>query len=105
MQGLILYTIEADDCLNGVYTNDGHATPGTICNEIAKRRPGTGRGDRLEGIYECVFFENTVSHSLLLTINKRGRTYEFTWGDPAAPNFEGIGYIMNDRQVVVRYWD
>lgn len=104
MNGLILYSIEHDGCLNGVYTNDGGRSP-ELCNEIAKRRHGTNGHDRLSGTYDCMFFEPRNSHSLMLTIEMWRDTYYFIWGDLTAPNFIGIGYIMNDTQVVVRYRD
>lgn len=104
MTGLILYSIELNGCLNGVYTNDSGSMP-EICTETAKRRTGTGDGDMLSGTYDCMFFEPTSTHKTILTIECVRDTFYFIWGDLTAPTFIGVGYIMNQTQAVVRYHD
>lgn len=103
VSGLVLYDIELDGCLNGVYTND-HAA-GLIYNEIARRRPDSPDGD-LSGIYDCFYFdENNSRNNAVLTISRIGRTYHLEWRTDSRIIFNGVGYIMNEKQLVVHYWD
>ncbi len=110
VQGIILYNIELDGCLNGVYTNDYN--DGIIFNEVAKLRPDS-RNDRdsssgITGTYDCFYFDkpslrNNTELKIKLAQGMKGR-YEFVWRDERnRVIFEGVGYIMNQRQIAVHY--
>lgn len=103
--GIALYEIELDSCLNGVYTNeylDGH-----ICNEIAKMNKAK-KGDEVTGDYRCFYFDESKSRfdaKLSISKNESVGTYEFIWTDlDGNIEFKGIGYKMNQRQIAVHYW-
>ena len=104
--GIVLYTIESDGCLNGVYTNDDLG--GEIFTETAKRRtPSTA--DRISGTYDAFYFDrDTLRNNARLTISPiPGATnrYTFIWRRARAntDTFVGEGYIMNNKQVAVAY--
>ena len=103
--GIVLYNIELDGCLNGVYTNDH--VDGDIFNEIARRHTNIGEDD-LSGIYDCFYFDiNNSRIDAELTIgikSNKNRTYAFSWEVKGKIIFEGIGYRMNEKQVAVHYW-
>jgi hypothetical protein len=107
-KGIVLYTIESNGCLNGVYTNDDLG--GVIFTETAKRQPTTADAvDRISGTYDAFYFDrNTLRNNTRLIIsNIPGaiNRYTFTWRTIGATTdaFVGEGYIMNDRQVAVAY--
>lgn len=110
-EGIILFQIEKNGCLNGVYTNKGQ--DGVIYNEIARHIDAPKIQDpskelALEGKYDTVYFDNGNKHfQLYLEIDllpeKKG-TYTFVWTDKKGKKiFEGIGYKMNEHQMVVHY--
>ena len=105
-KGIRLYTIESDECLNGVFINEH--TPGRTCNEILKLKKQKGK-DKICGEYICAFVgeninvtDRTSEYTIIIDrkveITKVGSFYEFKW-----ENFKGYGYKMNDRQIVVHY--
>ena len=100
--GIVLYNIENDDCLNGVWINPD--SKNVIRNEIAKRiRKGK---DGIDGSYLCSYIEwRNVIVNGTLEITLRSGYYEFYWTDNSDPknNFEGNGYRMNDKQIAVYY--
>lgn len=106
--GLILYTIELDGCLNGVYTNN--KADGLVSNEIAKRKDTytITDEDAISGNYDSVYIisSNSISHvNLRIGIeNGTKRTYLFDWIENGKSIFNGRGYKINDRQIIVHYW-
>jgi len=62
--GIVLYDIELNGCLNGVYTNM-EAPAGVIYNEIARKRVDPKKTENevggveleIEGIYDCQYFD------------------------------------------------
>jgi hypothetical protein len=103
--GIALYSLEDDGCLNGVFTND--ELDGEINNEIAKLHTELGEDDDLCGIYHCFFFDRPeLRNNCELTIDLvpgKEQTYSFTWESEGSVIFSGIGYRMNEKQVVVHY--
>ena len=103
--GVVLYNMESDGCLNGVYTNNN--INGLIFNEIARRTAGIDNS--IQGDYICSYIDNgNVLHEATLSIAETNttlnRTYKFTWKDTKGKKiFEGIGFIMNEKQVAVYY--
>lgn len=106
-EGIILYNIEKDGCLNGVYTNEHKTVNGEIYNEISRIKKNTKPGkDGISGIYDCFYFElqNFPFNAELEIKFKIGNVYEFIWRDlNGTPIHTGVGYKMNDKQIVAHY--
>jgi len=105
-KGIVLYEIELNGCLNGVYTNDG--CDGLIYNEIATKH-SPFENDDIAGTYDCSYFEdNNMRKDVELSITrkkKKARIFDFKWSMKGRVLFEGIGFKMNNRQVAVTYWE
>lgn len=104
--GIVLYNIEADGCLNGVYTNEW--SDGEIFNEIARMKlPNVNNA--IVGIYDCVYFDQKnvrENADLRISLIKgKNKTFEFVWEIKGKIVFEGIGYLMNEKQLSVQYWE
>ncbi|MBS1596392.1 MAG: hypothetical protein JST90_18920 [Bacteroidetes bacterium] len=103
--GIILYDIQRDGCLNGVYTNLG--IHGEVFNEVCRKQKGQPQG--LCGRYDCMWFdlnnERISDRELNVTprINAPG-IFEFEWVVGGKVNFVGIGYQMNYKQIALTYW-
>jgi hypothetical protein len=107
-KGIILYSIELDGCLNGVYTNED--ADGEIFNEVAiKKKNDEVNEDHLVGSYDCFYFENgNAGTTAILNVKKTAiNMYDFKWTatSPQGASFTGIGYKMNEKQIAVRYED
>jgi hypothetical protein len=102
-EGTELYTIENDGSLNGAYTNI--TINGQIFKETA-RRTSIGDTDRIAGEYSSSWEERDGRHSgtLKITLSPSGE-YDFVWRDSNEKVYRGVGYIMNDSQISVSYWD
>jgi hypothetical protein len=110
--GIILYDIEMDDCLNGVYTNipDG----GVILNECCRKKTDSPKieSDRIIGHYASHWFDmdsNPVNGTLEITNHsykeeKQLKVYSFLWKEGSNIVFRGVGYKMNHNQIAVTYW-
>ena len=111
--GIVLYDIQMNGCLNGVYTNE--LALGVIYNEIARKQEKfikpTDVPDKwdIEGEYDCMWFDELNSQeSCVLKISRNGSStsiYTVEWLETKTrnPRFTGVGYLMNPRQFVVRY--
>lgn len=98
-KGLILYNIEKDGCLNGVYTNE--YCKGEIWNEILKKKT---KDDDICGEYLCAYSEGKKIINDTLEIKKHENnngSYNFEWGK----YFTGYGYKINDHQIIVHYYE
>jgi hypothetical protein len=106
-KGIVLYEIEMNGCLNGVYTNE-RAGPngGEIFNEIARlpQAPNDWPCD-LSGTYDCFYFDLANERGNgTLQITSTGNIHRLMWRNMhGVPLFEGDGYCMNARQLAVRY--
>jgi hypothetical protein len=106
--GIILYDIELDGRLNGVYTN--YFNQGCINNEILRPQKVSDKlncHSDIDGPYDCSFFDvNYAQISCELQIKLIAmNSYSFEWKDKDCRNiFEGVGYKMNNRQIAVHYW-
>lgn len=101
-EGIILYNIELDNCLNGVFTN--YYLDGTIFNEIAKKRECS---NGIVGVYDCFYFDiidrkNDVELQISIDKSKQN-TFLFEWRNEKTLLFKGIGYKMNEKQIAVHY--
>lgn len=103
-KGIILYDIEMDGCLNGVFTNENANPAGTIYNEIAKRTDGKRIEDGIEGNYVCswVDLNNERVNGLLNITEDPVGLFTFIWTSTHG-NFTGTGFQMNRRQIAVHY--
>jgi hypothetical protein len=103
-RGIVMYSIEGDGCLNGVFTNPGAF--GRILNEVARRRGGPLA--TLEGDYDCFYFDSDDSRNdctLTISIDPTTRQFTLRWiGLDGVTWFEGRGFRMNDRTLVAHYW-
>lgn len=105
--GVCLYTIELDGCLNGLFTNEG--ARGKVFNEICRKRPVDPPRETPMGTYDSVYLdEEGNSNFLELTISafeNIPNVLQFEWRNRDNGNllFEGKGYLISPRQVVVRY--
>lgn len=101
--GIILYSIERNGCLNGLYTHED--LHGRIFNEIARKKNGK---IGIEGIYACAYFEveeQDEATLAFLKISKRpnSRILDFVWASDGKEKFTGVGYQMSKRQISVNY--
>lgn len=108
LKGMVLYDLQLDGGLTGVYTNNHPTTSGNILTESATLRSAQGglRGDgRME--YRCNWLEqNGVSVAGILIFDIRNGMISAKWtidGD-LQPTFEGYGFQMNDKQIAISYW-
>ena len=105
---MILYTIEKDGCLSGIYTNEHQNGPGKISGETARKKDDSSLPTNLEGIYDSVFFEhgNPNAEQCELEIDCKNIPFTLAWKKPNAkqPLWEGYGYKMRDNLLVVHYW-
>lgn len=107
-EGIILYNIELNGCLNGVYTNEDKTVVGEVYNEISRLKMTSQLGlDGVSGRYDCFYFDLNnfrVEAELEITLIS-GNMYEFYWWNLHGKKiFQGIGYKMNERQVAAHYW-
>lgn len=105
-RGIILYNIELNGNLNGVYTNNHKDKKGEILNEIAKLRTRT-ETDSIVEIYDCVYFEdNSERISCTLTFTITNGIINAVWQpvDKDKPLYRGEGFKMNDHQIAIAYW-
>ena len=109
-RGIVLYNVELDESLNGVYANEQGNFAGRIFNEIARKdvaNPG------LIGTYDCTYFEpgtarRNKARRAILTISQAPHgpnVFEFVWssGRRGRQMYKGIGYRMNQNQIAVHY--
>jgi hypothetical protein len=101
--GLIIYDIQLNGGLSGIYTNE--LEDGNINLEIATKISG---GSGIEGTYHSIYSQGGVSifeAALEITLKtNRKNTLKFIWTHNKSTIFEGIGYLMNQTQIAVHYW-
>ncbi|MBS1686869.1 MAG: hypothetical protein JSS76_19180 [Bacteroidetes bacterium] len=106
VMGIAMYDIHADGCLQGLYTNYGE--DGLVYNEISRKSDGTSA---LLGEYVCMWFDvkNAPISNMTLEIcmaHGKSQTYFVKLkNEKGGVNFCGIGYKMNDKQLVISYWN
>jgi len=108
-EGIEIYNIELDGCLNGVYTNEHKKVGCEIHNEIARiKQRDESDPQGISGTYDCFYFDyRNARVDALLKITNSGRAYSFEWRDVKNNKllFEGYGYKMNEKQLAVHYWE
>lgn len=106
-RGIVLYNIELNGNLNGVYTNNHPITNGRIFTETARLRDNTLVEQGTEVIvYDCFYFDVNESVECTLTFRITNRIIDAFWQLPnqTAPIFTGQGFQMNERQIAISYW-
>lgn len=107
-KGIVMYNIELDGNLNGVYTNNHPALSGRILTETARVRadsqPYNGEDGRF--VYDSVYIDvdnSSVNCELVFTI--QNRIIDAVWSLPnGRVIFRGQGFQMNERQIAISYW-
>lgn len=108
LRGIILYDIQLNGDLNGVYTNN--LTPNAdLYTETARLLEFTGdfrtNGTR---IYDCFYFDaeaGRVNARLEFEINNGIINASWIIDGNEEPAFVGQGYQMNERQIAIAYTD
>ncbi|MDI1256625.1 MAG: hypothetical protein PSV16_11045 [Flavobacterium sp.] len=105
--GIILYEIERNGNLNGVYTNNHPFTNSRIFTETATLRGEVSFEGEIETrIYDCFYFD-AVDGATNCTLIFRiiNGIYQGQWiFDNGDVIFIGEGFQMNDRQIAISYW-
>lgn len=105
--GIILYNIQRDGNLSGVYTNI--PSRGRINLEILTRMPNINSNNNFEiiGEYQSMYFQGEERFAdvwCLITREVGENIFRFLWRQNDIVIFEGIGYQMNNNQIAVNYW-
>lgn len=104
-RGIVLYNIERNGNLNGIYTNN--RIIGTqIFTETARLVDDTlVEGETQVHVYDSFYFDFAKRVNCLLTLRITNGIYRAQWqlldGNLI---FEGEGFQMNDRQIAITYW-
>jgi hypothetical protein len=105
--GIAVYEILPDGCLNGVHTNDHTKTKNKIFNEIARKKD-VHKTDTIEGLYTCCYID-LLSEPFIcdLEIKNNSDQYEFIWSDLKTKKikFKGKGWLTRENQLTVWWWD
>ena len=105
-RGIILYDIQLNGDLNGVYTNN--LTPNAeLFTETARFLRDASSGDFSNGnmVYDCFYFDfeaGRVNATLVFEIQNRLIRAQWLVNDKIV--FIGEGYQMNERQIAIAYW-
>ena len=108
--GVCVYEILPDGCLNGVYTNDRPDTKNEMFNEIARKVSGNDK-DKIIGKYVCCYIDvgNTPKIcELVIQVGQRhvrNGQYDFMWYESGVMVYEGTGWRTRDTQITVSYRD
>jgi len=101
-KGITLFHIEDNGILRGTYTNE--IALGEIFEEIAVKHTNE---EGLIGTYDSVYFESNskkFNAILNITVKKNNqKVYSLSWKKGNNVIFKGVGYLMNNRQFIVRY--
>ncbi len=113
-EGVVVYTIGRDGCLNGVYCNNAKNTAHQVFNEIARlsmrydeeslKNIAGNTSTHLSGEYVCQWIDvNNITHTGLLRIRRTANAYDVEWVENGQNVFEGIGFLTTNDQFVVAY--
>lgn len=105
-QGVIVYKIERDGCLNGFYTTSDNGKSHELYNEIARKiDPSENMAeDAIAGKYVCSWINiNNEVMVATLTIHNCEKSYELTWNVAGNDRYKGTGYITGAHQLTVSY--
>ncbi len=104
VEGIVLYNIELDGGLNGVYTND-KIPNAEIFTETAKLRAESQSAVSVIRTYDCFYFDvNNVQQICTLIFTIENNMYTAVWFINDEEVFRGQGFQMNNRQIALSYW-
>lgn len=115
-EGIIVYTIHKDGCLNGIYYATGNPK-GYTYNEIARKtndsvlekeqdKNDSEKQEPIVGDYVCSWIEeNNKQVSGTLHIQQRNNlgTFKVTWQENGTDKFKGTGFLLDDKTFAVHY--
>ena len=103
-EGVVVYTIGLNGCLNGFYTNNAPQNGGRVFNEIARRDPDGANDLDIPGTYTCSWIDlnNQIQNGSLI-ITPQGTIFDVQWQVNNAIVFRGRGYRTQIDQLVVVY--
>lgn len=106
--GVQVYEILPDGCLNGTYANEGSRNE--IYNEIARKKrtqpkDAINKADNVIGDYDCFYFDldNERVNCDLIIRPGANTQYTFTWIDGIKTLFTGVGWKTNNHQITIAY--
>lgn len=115
-EGIVVYTIERDGCLNGVYSNTG-VPKDRLFNEIARLDRSNTKDKEpyfnemngtpnIVGVYTCSWIDagNTPVNGTL-HITWAGDHYSVVWFNTRLNRdvFEGTGFLLGNHMFAVHY--
>ncbi len=104
-RGIVLYNIERNGNLNGVYTNNHPVTESRIFTETARLVDDTLiEGNTEIHIYESCYFDainGGVNRNLTFRISDGIINAQWSIGEQIL--FVGQGFQMNERQIAITY--
>lgn len=105
-RGIVLYNIELNGNLNGVYTNDHPITNARIFTETARLINDTLiENETKVHEYDCFYFDAVDGRvNCTLTFRITNGIYNAEWVLENGYIFRGQGFQMNDRQIAISYW-
>lgn len=101
--GIVLYDIEKDGNLNGVYTNN--VVKGKIFTETARLKSKKNN----VSTYDFFYFDIEDTYTGKLTITEKDGVLDCTWNvyeindGKGGDLFTGQGFKMNERQIAIYY--
>jgi hypothetical protein len=113
-QGIIVYTIHKDGCLNGLYYATGKQH-GYTYNEIAKKtdeipnpedKDSTYKPEPIVGIYVCSWIDdkNNINNGELHIAHRNNQgIFEVDWKVKGKAVFKGTGFLLDDKTFAVHY--
>lgn len=112
LRGIILYDIQLNGDLNGVYTNNHPDTQARLYTETARlRQPFVQQYHELNMnngtmVYDCFYFDvDNQRVNCTLKFEITNSIIQATWSDNTRILFTGEGYQMNERQIAITYTD
>jgi len=107
--GIVLYEVELNGNLNGVYTND--AVGKQTFRETARLKDKESEDENVK-TYDVIYFDVSDSYTGKLTITDNNGLLNARWFDIKNNStcqivsnlvFEGQGFYMNERQIAISY--
>ncbi len=102
-EGIIVYTIHKDGCLNGLYYATGNPA-GPTYNEIARKIDE--RPKDLDGNYVCCWIDgdnNVVEGKMNISKITKNGTYDVKCEVKNKLDFIGTGFLLDNNMFTVHY--
>lgn len=113
-EGIIVYTIHKDGCLNGLYYATGKQY-GYTYNEIARKikdipnpegKDNSYIPELIVGIYVCSWIDdkNNINNGELHIAHRNDKgVFNVKWKKDNEYKFEGTGFLLDDKTFAVHY--